>query len=272
MNVDRKTQRKAALQKSYDSVLFIAMVFFLYCGLFNRKQGEVGKRNSGADYGILLNKTLPSLNVFDYELHPRFPIFKAYPRGIPRHMMPQFDRSSQEWSKFESMVRRKQGKIQEELVDLREVYPMQAELSGFISYNLIFGDAGKLFTEAVKNNPTFVEDSVIVLRTKVPLKSLSGEIPKGALLVLDGHHTTAAALLCAGQKQNVRRANSSSGMCFGQYSTRRSLQVISGLHPLTVRRLALRAGNEGRQRMIPSRPYRNFVKGPVKLASADYNQ
>ena len=251
MGPDRQMVRKK--KRPYDGIILIATALIFYCGILTWGSEDEADLEERA-FWINSNRTLPSLNLFDYERTAMYPIFEEYPGGIQRNLMPQFNVSAASWHAFESSVKSWQGDVKEEVVNLLELHPMQAELSGFILYNVLYGEEGLSFDAKLRMDPNFVEHGVIVLRTSLQLKTPSGLIPKGALMVLDGHHTTAAALLCAKQRgmKNIRSESFSKSICNGHFSTLRKLKVVSGLHPLVVRLLAFQSGNGGAQQLTPS--------------------
>lgn len=189
-------------------------------------------------------RVLPSLNLNDYKDSPVYPIFSSFPQGIRRNEMPQFtyNPTSTIWKDFEKRLKLSGGFISYEKVDLRKAIPLQSELSGFIIYNVLFGDRGELVRKRLKADKYWFRKRIVLMRTPAALSSVDGSVIKRkSLLILDGHHTTTVAQLCAelpsGQLRTPRNAS-----CGRYFDPRQNVRVIEGLHPLIVRKLALESG------------------------------
>lgn len=205
-----------------------------------------------------LKRVLPSLNLNDYKESPVFPVFASFPQGIRRSEMPQFtyNPTSMVWKDFETRLKLSGGFISNEKIDLRKAVPLQSELSGFIIYNVLFGDRGELVRKRLRQDKNWFRKRIVLMRTPTELPSIDGSVIKRkSLLILDGHHTTTVAQLCAeiitGDLHSARNAS-----CGRYFDPRQSVRVIDGLHPLVVRKLALESGAKAGYHMNHFKPSR----------------
>mmetsp|Transcript_7241 Transcript_7241/g.9169 ORF Transcript_7241/g.9169 Transcript_7241/m.9169 type:complete len:366 (-) Transcript_7241:216-1313(-) len=195
---------------------------------------------------------LPSLNLLDYEERSAYPVFAQFPEGIRREDMPQlhFNRSSQVWTRFKQIIHLRGGKIKlEQDLDLRQAMPLQSELSGYIVHNLIYGDDGERIRNNLDKDATWFASHIVLIRTPQLLHSVDGSIiQKGSLIILDGHHTTAVAKLCAQSPHSLLRLGNYNAnlqresVCGKHFSPKQDVLVIENIAPLDVRRIALEAG------------------------------
>ena len=166
--------------------------------------------------------------------------------------MPQlpFNKSGRVWANFRREIIRNGGTIGvEEDVDLREAIPLQAQLSGFIVYNILFGDGGWKAKGRLDNDGTWFSKRIVLIRTPGVLQSVDGSIiQKDSLIILDGHHTTAVAKFCAESPHTHLRLGNynpyilKGSACGQNFNPKQEILIINGLQPLKVRELAITAG------------------------------
>lgn len=190
---------------------------------------------------------LPSLNLNDYKERPVYPVFNSFPFGIKRSDMPQFSNSEPDvWDNFVKNIVDNGGSCSVENVDLRLAISLQSELSGFIIYNVLFGDQGERVKEMLASDHKWFQNRIVLIRTPSDVESIDGSIiKKNSLLILDGHHTTAVAQLCAQLPQSMLRLgrfNNEKKSCGAYFDPEQDVRVIEGLHPLVIRNLALGSG------------------------------
>ena len=232
----RQDQKPWALKMCAGLALLVGCVLWFAVHLRGRKI-----KSSGAwEMGPHLNKL-----VYDNVVWPVFP--QIFPGGIHREDMPQLD-TPQVWRRMLEALVESGGVLRNETVDVTKAHPLQAEISGPIVHNHLIGDEGLKMQWKLEETADGARyfNKIVLIKSPVSLQGSNGKtIPRGAFYVLDGHHAWDAARVCdraAPRTLRGGRASEYNSLCGHKFTPLLKVLVISKLHPLIVRDVALRSG------------------------------